>query len=138
MSEDDQTTWRRSSAPLLNSWENIPGLVTLSLQQIELYQFLFSLQDTLSVSSSFSHSNRSRSDETSRPELSYHKEAQVTTPSTHYFGWDKGIVKLRKSLKFNSNATAKQAVFARDSSDTDGEMTGSVRDSGETVVEDLL
>eukprot|EP00092_Neocalanus_flemingeri_P010864 GFUD01011700.1.p1 GENE.GFUD01011700.1~~GFUD01011700.1.p1 ORF type:complete len:153 (+),score=46.79 GFUD01011700.1:257-715(+) len=108
MSEDDQTMWRRSSAPLLNS-----------------------SQDTLSVSSYVSHSNRS--DQACRTD-----EVPESPPSTHYFRWDKGIVKLRKSLKIKSNVTAKVFPLARDSSEIDGDMKGSVRDSGETIVEDLL
>eukprot|EP00092_Neocalanus_flemingeri_P031522 GFUD01034233.1.p1 GENE.GFUD01034233.1~~GFUD01034233.1.p1 ORF type:complete len:166 (-),score=47.41 GFUD01034233.1:469-966(-) len=121
MSEDDQTMWRRSSAPLLNSWETIP-----------------SPQDTLSVSSYVSHSNRSGSDGDCRQELGNHKEAPVNPPSTHNFRWDKGIVKLRKSLKIKSNETANSVGVGGDLSNTNDDMSGSVRDSGETIVEDLL
>ena len=53
--------------------------------------------------------------------------------SVHYFGWDKGIVKLRKTLNINTKVKSNQD----ESSDTDIEIRGSVRDSGETVIEDL-
>ena len=57
--------------------------------------------------------------------------------SVHYFGWDKGIVKLRKTLKINTNVKSNQDELHRESSDTDIEIRGSVRDSGETIIEDL-
>jgi len=113
ISEDDENIWRRSSAPLLNSWETIPGP-----------------HDTLSVSSTVSHSSRARSGETN-------KTSPVTQHSP-YFGWDIGIVKLRRSLKMDTNIAVKPVEFRRDSSDTEGDTGGSVRDSGETIVEDLM
>ena len=57
--------------------------------------------------------------------------------SVHYFGWDKGIVKLRKTLNINTNVKSNQDELHRESSDIDVEVRGSVRDSGETIIEDL-
>ena len=51
----------------------------------------------------------------------------------HYFGWDKGIVKLRKTLNINTKVKSNQD----ESSDTDIEIRGSIRDSGKTIIEDL-
>jgi len=113
ISEDEQSTWRKSSAPLLNSWETIP-----------------SPQDTLSTSSSFSQSNRSRADAPGCKD-----GARVNHSCVHYFGWEMGIVKLRKTLKISPRI--KPEEFDRESSDFEIEIRRSVRDSGETIMEDL-
>ena len=55
----------------------------------------------------------------------------------HYFGWDKGIVKLRKTLNINTKVKSNQDELHCESSDADIEIRGSVRDSGETIIEDL-
>ena len=99
VSEDEQSTWRKSSAPLLTSWE------TLALHQQSLSTS--PPPDTPGV-----HVNH----------------------SVHYFGWDMGIVKLRKTLKIRPNV---KSNCDRDSSHLEIEIRRSVRDSGETIMEDL-
>ena len=91
---------------------------------------IFSPQDTLSTSSSFSQSNRSRAD---APGCK--NGARVNHSCVHYFGWEMGIVKLRKTLKISPRI--KPEEFDRESSDFEIEIRRSVRDSGETIMEDL-
>ena len=92
----------------------------------------FSPQDTESSGSTFSESNKSQLDAPVSK-----KEAKESPPSLHCSGWDKGIVKLRKAFNMNPDVGTHSTDKARDSVDTESDITWSTRDSGETVVEDL-
>ena len=130
ISEDEQSTWRRSSTSLLKSLETIPRFNYNNVEILMLHDKYFSPQETLSTSSSYSQSNRSRLDAACNK-----NEAHANQSSAHYFGWDKGIVKLRKTLNINTNVKSNQDELHRESSDIG--IRGSVRDSGETIIEDL-
>jgi hypothetical protein len=94
------------------------------------YDKYFSPQETLSTSSSYL--NKSRSDATGNKNGPHMNQSSV-----HFFGWDKGIIILRKTLNINTNIKSNQDELHCESSETDVEIRGSVRNSGETIIEDL-